>query len=33
VESAAAKQTTTLPAPMPDGDVPELALEEFLDGL
>ena len=29
----AAKQTATLPEPAPDGDVPELTLEEFLDGM
>ena len=35
VEGVAAKQTATPPEPMPDGDgdVPELTLEEFLDGL
>ena len=33
VEGVAAKQTATLPEPAPDGDVPELTLEEFLEGL
>ena len=33
VESVAARQTATLPEPAPDGNVPELTLEEFLDGM